>query len=273
MRYETIFAALLALILFISSVLFFPSLLPAWTGKCSVLSTATSNQNLSGVEPVWSANAETSNLNQLGIKNGQHGNGSPDDAVTLTSAPAASSPSGDKAFKLTTNDGRIEFDLYPGDLIQNEFYFSFWVYIPSSVTPDISSGQWLDIFQLEGSIRPDWDPIYGICIGSTQAGNHVILYGIDNDNNPYYSNGVLADSGLNFPRDQWVHLEFYCHVGVNGAFEAWINRALLWSVNDIDNSGLHQSTMYFMPCLYGTDGTLYVDKMALYNVNMNGQTA
>jgi hypothetical protein len=222
----------------------------------------------SPVQPVWSSNAETLSKDEIGIRFGVHGNGSPNDRVTITTTKAHS---GTESFMLTTDDGRVELHFYPSDLIENEFYFSWWTYIPSSVTAQPNIGEWLNIFQLEGSILPGWNPIYGICIGSWQAENNTTLFGLDNNNKEYPPNGVLADSRRTFPRDQWVHLEFYCRIGTNGGLQAWMNDAKLWSVSGIDTSGLHEAEMYFMPCIYGTNGTIYVDDMALYNVNMNGR--
>jgi hypothetical protein len=215
-------------------------------------------------KPVWSANAGTSTMSNLGIKSGTHGNGSGQDTVTITTAPGGTSPSGTKAFQLTTNDGRIELCMYPGSLIQNDFYFSWWEYVPSSMGLP-SSGQWLVLFQIEGSNQPGWYPIGKISINSWDKPN-VTLYWQDING----KQTELSNSGVALPRDQWVHFQWYTKIGTNGELACWMNGQQLWDAKNIDTSGLTTSTLYFMPDLYGMNGSLYIDNMALYNTNLNG---
>jgi hypothetical protein len=249
-------------------VILLSTVLPIFFAKPSdIPNTTPISTDEQGVQPVWSANGEISNIQYLGIRSGFHGNGSPKDMVTLVKTQAS------RVFQLRTDDGRIEFDFYPDSLIQDDFYFSYWVYLPSSLNAKISEGQWLTIFQVEGSILPNWDPIYGICISSWQADNHIILLGTDNNGNVYAPNGVLADSGKVMSYDKWVHLEFYCHIAASGSFQAWMDGVKLWSITGINNTGLKQNTLYFMPCIYGTNGVMYIDNLSLYNVNMNGKAA
>jgi hypothetical protein len=223
--------------------------------------TQTSTPSTSGVKPVWSTNGEISSLSQLGISNSPYGNGSPSDTVTITTAHAHS---GSKSFKLTTVDSRIEFNMYPGSLIQNDFYYSWWVYVPSSMGLP-SSGQWLTLFQIEGSNQPGWYPIGKLQLQPNSP--NINLWWQDLSGHQT----MLAASGVALPRDQWVHFQWYTSIGTNGRFQAWMNGAKLWDVSGINTSGLKTSTMYFMSDLYGMNGAYYVDDMALYNTNLNGQ--
>ncbi len=202
----------------------------------------------------------------MGIPFATHGNGNhQDDTVSIV--PFDLSPSGTHAFQLTTVDGRIEFDLYPGSLIQDDFYFSFWMYIPSTVVANTSSSQWLVLFQIEGSVGSRYEPIGKLGLNSW-TGSRLTLWWEDTTHTQY----MLADPGINLPRDQWVHFEWYTHIGTNGELACWMNGQKLWDLIGGDTSALNQSTLYFMPCLYGTNGTVYVDEMSLYNVNISGGT-
>jgi hypothetical protein len=154
--------------------------------------------------------------------------------------------------------------MYPGALIQNDFYFSWWVYIPSSLG-NPTADQWLILFQIEGSIQPLWTPIFSLI---QQYGTTPIkLGGRDNNGEDM---GILANPHVAIPRDQWVHLEWYTHIGTNGTLAAWMDGAKLWEVNGVDTSGLKTSTLCYMVDLYGMNGSFYADDFALYNVNMNG---
>ncbi len=215
-------------------------------------------------KPVWSTNAEISSMSQLGIQSAVHGD-SGSDTVTIATAPGGSSPSGTKAFQMVSTDGRCEFQFYPGSLIQNDFYYSFWIYVPSSMGLP-SSGQWLVLFQIEGTANSRYEPIGKISINSWDKPS-VTLYW----ENTNAVQTELSNSGVALPRDQWVHFEWYTHIGTNGELACWMNGQKLWDVTGVDTSALHASTMYFMNDLYGMPGTVYVDNMALYNVNMNGK--
>jgi hypothetical protein len=214
------------------------------------------------VQPVWSSNAEISSLSQLGIQYGAHGNGSPNDKVTITTAKAHS---GSRSFQLTTDDGRIEFCQYPGSLIQNEFYFSWWEYVPSSMGLP-NNGQWLVLFQIEGSNQPGWYPIGKLSINSWDKPSVTLFWQDLNGNQK-----ELANSGVALPRDQWVHFEWYTKIGTSGELACWMNGQKLWDVTGINTSGLKTSTLYYMTALYGMSGTVYVDDLALYNVNLLGK--
>jgi hypothetical protein len=212
--------------------------------------------------PVWSSNAEISSISQLGIQSGTHGNGSPNDQITVTTSQAHS---GTRSIQQTTDDARIELCMYPGSLIQNDFYFSYWAYIPSSIGLP-SSGQWLVLFQIEGSNLPGWYPIGKISINSWDKPS-ITLYWQD-------VNGAqteLVNTGVALPRDQWIHFEWYTKISTSGELACWMNGQQLWDVKNIDTSALKTSTLYFMTDLYGMNGTTYIDDLALYNVNMNGK--
>jgi hypothetical protein len=209
--------------------------------------------------PVWSNGAEISSLSQLGMSYYIDTNGGSSDSVTITNEMAHS---GTRSFKLTDSSTRVELDLYPGSMIQNDFYISFWVYVPST----FKVGSYFTLFQLEGSILPNYEPIWAIMINPPNS-NHIVLYGRDNNGNQLGNGGVQADSQMTLPRDQWVHIEYYTHIGTNGNIQAWMNGVQLWNVN-CDTSGLKQSQMYFEPMIYGSSGTIYVDDMQLYNKNI-----
>ncbi|XES77684.1 MAG: heparin lyase I family protein [Candidatus Bathyarchaeia archaeon] len=222
--------------------------------------TPTSTPTNPSATPVWSTDAEISSLSQLGMNYYVEQGGS-GDSVQITSAMANS---GSRSFQLSTSNGRIELDLYPGSMIQNDIYVSFYAYVPSS----FQIGSYLTIFQLEGSILPNYEPIWAFMI-RPDNNNNVILYGRDNNGDKLGNDGVQADSGMSFPRDQWVHIEYYTHIASNGRIEAWMNGAKLWDVS-CDTSGLKLTPMYFSPMVYGSSGTIYVDDIAMYNTNIRG---
>jgi hypothetical protein len=211
--------------------------------------------------PVWSTNGEISSLSQLGIQYGTYGNGSPNDNVVITTAQAHS---GTRSLQLATDDGREEFQMYPGSLVQNDFYFSWWEYIPSSLGLP-NSGQWLVLFQIEGSNQPGWYPIGKLSINSWDKPSITLFWQDINGNQV-----ELSNSGIALPRDQWIHFEWYTKISPSGELACWMNGQQLWDVKGFDTSALNLSTLYFMTDLYGMTGAVYVDDMVLYNVNMNG---
>jgi hypothetical protein len=237
-----------------------PTPTPTATPTPTPTPTTTPSNPTTSATPVWSNGAEISSLSQLGMNYYVEQGGS-GDSVQITSAMAHS---GSRSFQLTTYNGRIELDLYPGSQIQNDIYVSFYAYVPSS----FQIGSYLTIFQLEGSILPNYEPIWAFMIRPDNS-NHIILYGRDNNGDKLGNDGVQADSGVSFPRDQWVHVEYYTHIASNGRIEAWMNGAKLWDVS-CDTSGLKLTPMYFSPMVYGSSGTIYVDDIAMYNTNIRG---
>ena len=212
--------------------------------------------------PVWRTNFEISSLSQLGISYGTDNNGSQNDTVSLSTEQAHS---GNQSLKATTDDGRMEFYITPGSLIQNCFYFNWWVYIPSNMVPTgTGSSQWLTIFQLEGSVLPRYEPIAKL---QMMPPNGTITTLVWEDVNG--SQTTLA-TGPALIYDQWINIQWYTYIGTNGTLEAWMNGAQMWDVTNFDTSALNQATLYFMTDIYGMNGFTYADDMALYNVNMNG---
>ena len=119
-----------------------PSPTPTATPKPSPTPSPTSNPTAT---PVWSTGAEVSSISQLGMSYYVDTNGGSGDSVQITSTMAHS---GTRSLMLTASSTRVELDLYPGSLIQNDFYVSFYVYVPSS----FKVGSYFTLFQLEGSI-------------------------------------------------------------------------------------------------------------------------
>jgi hypothetical protein len=180
--------------------------------------------------------------------------------------------SGSKSLQLTTDTGRVELDLIPGALVSDELFYDFWVYVPSSITVNQGNGEFFLLFQLEGAIEPGYDPIFSMMLADN-GHTTVRLGGRDNNNDPInIGDNCIADSGLSFPRDEWVHVEWYTKIAVNGLFKAWMNGASLWDVSGIDNTGLNQVWKYFMPAVYGCNGTIWVDDQALYDYNAHTDT-
>jgi CARDB/Polysaccharide lyase len=211
--------------------------------------------------PVWQSDAEISDLSQLGIEYGVWGDGSPGSTVTISTDRAHS---GTRSCKLTTDNRRIEFQFDPNSLIQNEFYYSWWAYIPSAMGW-AGTNEWMNLFQIEGTVLPAYVPIGKL----EMVGMEVACRWQDLQSNQT----SCGRSGRTLPRDQWVHFEWYTKIGTNGQLTAWMNGQLLWDTTGIDTSGLQQpgtSGVYFMNDLYGMNGTYYVDDLKLYNVNMNG---
>jgi hypothetical protein len=127
-----------------------------------------------------------------------------------------------------------------------------------------SGSDWLVLFQIEGSLTSGYYPIGKLNI--LQNGVMTLVWQTTGG-----GGNQIANSGHVLPRDQWVHFEWYTHIGTNGEFALWMNGVKQWDVTGVDTSGLTQSTMYFTNDLYGMNGSYYVDDMALYNVNMNGK--
>jgi hypothetical protein len=153
--------------------------------------------------------------------------------------------------------------MYPGSLITNEFYYSYWAYVPSSMGSP-NSNQWLATFQIEGTNLPGWYPIGKMQLDWYEPQLHLVWQDLSGHQTRLASAGSL-------PRDQWVHFEWYTKIGANGELACWMNGNNLWDVTGIDTSGLNMgSYKYFMTCIYGMNGVMYVDDMSLYNVNMNG---
>ena len=208
----------------------------------------------------WSTDAEITSLNSLGITYAVHGNGSPDDNVTISTDFAHS---GTRSFKITSVDGRTELQFYPGSLIKDDFYYSWWAYIPSTMGYP-SDNQWLVLFQVEGSLTEGFYPIAKLQL---QPHNPTLNLGWQDASGEQH---IVEHSSAVLPRDQWVHFEWYTHIGTNGEFTLWMNGTKVWDVTNFDNSELTASTFYFMNDLYGMDGTYYIDDLSLFNVNMNG---
>ena len=142
----------------------------------------------------------------------------------------------------------------------------------------MSFGAWLALFQIEGTYSSGWYPIYKLGVDSNwkfqlqgQDLNGVGLGGGQSWNQ------VMVQTTTSVPKDQWFHVEWYTHIGTDGKLAVWINGVKLWDVN-ADTSSLTVGGQnsaykwYVMPDLYGTNGQLWVDDMAIYNVNMNGVT-
>ena len=237
-----------------------PTPVPTTTPSPQPTASPTPTPTPTSTKPVWSTNSEISSLSQLGIRYGVHGNGASGDTVTITTAQAHS---GTSSFQLTSVDKRLEFNVYPGSLTQNDFYYSWWAYIPSSMGLP-SGSDWLVLFQIEGSLTSGYYPIGKLNVLQNGVMNLVWQTTGGGGNQ-------IANSGHVLPRDQWVHFEWYTHIATNGEFTLWMNGVKQWDVTGVDTSGLTQSTMYFMNDLYGMNGSYYVDDMALYNVNMNGK--
>ena len=179
------------------------------------------------------------------------------DSVTISTNQAHSAS---HSFKLTTSGTRIELDLFPGNLITTDFYYSAWYYVPSS----FNVGSYFTIFQLEGSLTSGYYPIWAFMFSS--GDEHALLYGRGNSGTQLGNGGIQADSSFILPRDTWFKIEWYTHIasGNNGEIIAWANGNQLWDVH-CDTSGLTLSTLYFMPMIYGSTGTIYVDDIAMYN--------
>ena len=144
------------------------------------------------------------------------------------------------------------------------------MYIPSN---SVTLGTYFTNFQLEGSILPNYEPIFGSMIYSPECGNDFCIGGRDVTGTkipggPGLPQGILSDSHVIFPRDQWVHFEWYTHIGASGEIAAWLNGVKVCD-GTTDTSGLKQTAMYFSPMIYGSSGTIYVDDITLYNTNIH----
>jgi hypothetical protein len=208
----------------------------------------------------WSTDAEVTSLSNLGIVHAVHSNGNLSDAVTISADVAHSET---RSLKITSADGRTELQFYPGSIINDDFYYSWWAYIPSAMGyPD--DDQWLVLFQVEGSLTEGFYPIAKLQL---QPHSPTINLGWQDVSGEQH---LLVQSPVVLPRDQWVHFEWYTHIGVNGEFALWMNGTQVWDVKNFDNSELNASTFYFMNDLYGMNGAYYIDDMSLFNFNMNG---
>jgi hypothetical protein len=109
---------------------------------------------------------------------------------------------------------------------RNEFYLSFWFYLPTSY--DVVSGGWDFVYEshFEDSRHNWWD---WLSVGINKQGSNLIyMWSIGNDvwsRNP----------SVTIPKNEWVHFQVHVKLGTsNGVFEFWQNDVKVFGASNVN---------------------------------------
>ncbi|MCW4018338.1 MAG: polysaccharide lyase, partial [Candidatus Bathyarchaeota archaeon] len=158
---------------------------------------------------------------------------------------------------------RIEWDVYSSDIGCSgvtDFYFSAYFYMKPY-------DYGITLFQLEGTVLPNYSPLFGLSTDDAYNNNLVLYYIQDITQGDA---GVLQASNMKFPTNQWVHVEWAQTINNDGtsSVKVWINGDQLFDYSGhLDYEG---RPWYFNIDLYrgngmtNTEATMYVDDVQIW---------